>query len=279
MNSRSLLSEIGVGATEGLSLRVSVATLVRVLVQHPTTGALLLALERKATRHETPTGPVVEVKSQPFGGAIRILDLATFQDTLSEFHFDSKQSRSERDFRIFIRPSDWETVRAFCIGHLHQLKNSVLESDPTRELAEEMAGSLGIGLGHDQYTLQATGAIVEDDPSPTEYIHARGYPTARIYRTFESPIVDPSLASAMLENSENCSDQHLRDLALEDSRQGGQGKANGILTLPFKELHAAYLAIPFEARNRPMWFQGHQLDETVAAVLEDIPVPKYRRLS
>ena len=38
-----------IGATDELSLRVSVATLVRVLFEHPKNGDLMLALERKAT--------------------------------------------------------------------------------------------------------------------------------------------------------------------------------------------------------------------------------------
>ena len=37
--------EIGVGATENLGLRVSVATLVRVLFENPRDGELMLALE------------------------------------------------------------------------------------------------------------------------------------------------------------------------------------------------------------------------------------------
>jgi hypothetical protein len=37
------------GAAGKLSLRVSVATLVRVLFEHPLDGELMLALERKAT--------------------------------------------------------------------------------------------------------------------------------------------------------------------------------------------------------------------------------------
>jgi hypothetical protein len=41
--------EIGVGATQDLSLRVSAATLVRVLFENPGDGNLMLALERKAT--------------------------------------------------------------------------------------------------------------------------------------------------------------------------------------------------------------------------------------
>ena len=278
MNPRSLLSEIGIGATDTLSLRVSVAMLARVVFEHPTTGELVLALERKATRHETQTGPIGEVKSQPFGGAIRILDLPALQDILSNFHFDSEQSRSEQDFRIFIRPSDWEIVQTFCLEHLQQPKNSVLESDPARELAEEIADSLRIELKQQQYTIQAVGTVVEDNPSPTEYIHAAGYPTARIYRIFEARILDSSLAPAMIENSENISDRHLQDLARQDSLHGGYGKANAVLTLPYRELQASYLAVYPEARNRPIWFQGHELDETVAAVLEDIPVPKYRSL-
>jgi hypothetical protein len=278
MNPGPLPSEIGIGATDALSLRVSVATLVRVLFEHPRTGVLCLALERKATRHETETGPVVQVKSQPFGGAIRILDHQAVRDVLPAFHFDSEQSRAAQDFRIFIRPSDWQLVRDFCLEHLAQRSNSVLESDPARELAEELADSLGIELKRDQYLVQAAGTIVEDDPSPTEYIYATGYPTARIYRIFEARILDSSLAAAMIENSEACSDQDLCQRAILDFRQGGYGKANGMLTLPFQEIHASYLAIPLEARNQAIWFQGHQLDETVAAVLENVSVPKYRSL-
>src|SRR5689334_22995355 len=105
----------GIGPTEQLSLRVSVATLSRVLFEHPGHGDVMLALERKATAHESENGPVVKVKSQPFGGAVRILDLRGLRDLIGDFHFDSERSRSEQDFRIFIRPADWSTVREFCI--------------------------------------------------------------------------------------------------------------------------------------------------------------------
>ena len=63
--------EPGIGATPDLSLRVSVATLVRVIFENPANGEWMLALERKATLQNTE----VEVKSHPFGGAIRILDV------------------------------------------------------------------------------------------------------------------------------------------------------------------------------------------------------------
>src|SRR6266496_4462703 len=111
----------GIGATSELSLRVSAATLARVLFENPRDGDLMLALERKATLYEAKNERVVEVKSQPFGGAIRILDLNMMRDLIGDFHFDSKRSRSEQDFRIFIRPSDWEVVRQFCLQHFSHI--------------------------------------------------------------------------------------------------------------------------------------------------------------
>ena len=55
-----------------VNLCVSVATLVRALFENPRDGEWMLALERQATLRES--GRAVEVKSRPFGGAIRILE-------------------------------------------------------------------------------------------------------------------------------------------------------------------------------------------------------------
>ena len=132
----------GIGATDDLSLRVSVATLVRVVFKHPRNGEWMLALERKATLHETK----VEVKSQPFGGAIRILDLDAIHDLIGDFHFDSERSRSEQDFRLFIRPSNWSAVREVCIQHLSRVDDPILETNSARELVEEFDDALKINL-------------------------------------------------------------------------------------------------------------------------------------
>ena len=83
----------------------------------------------------------------------------------------------------------------------------------------------------------------------------------------------------MIKNNETGSDEFLRELALRDFRRGGTGRANAVLTLPLQEITAFYRTTSLENRNRPIWFQGYQLDETVAAVLEDVSVPKYRRIS
>jgi len=280
---------VGTGATDELSLRVSVATLVRVLFQHPKNGEAMLALERKATLLFAPAAAsrghggapgkrFVNVKSQPFGGALRILDLHSLQSLIGHFHFDSEQSLSEQDFRIFIRPSAWKTVQQFCLQHFIHADNPILESGPGRELVEEFAETLKTDLKPDQFTWEPVGTIIENTPSPTENVYARGSLTARIYRIFESHILDPSLAYAMLTNGASYSNHDLQKLAFEDNQNGGPGWYNTVLALPLKQISALYVATSPEERNHPISFQNHQLDETVAAVLEDITVPKYQRL-
>jgi len=264
----------GIGATPDLSLRVSVATLVRVIFKHPDTGEWMLALERKATLHEDK----VEVESQPFGGAIRILDVDAIHDLIGDFHFDSARSRSEQDFRLSILPSDWRTVREFCIKHLINDHDPILETGPRRELSEEFADALQVSLKPDQYIQKPVAIVVEDAPATTENSYAKGIPTARVYRIFEAHISDSHLAHTMLTNSESISDQDLCGLAMDDARKGGKGWANGILALPLKPISDAYLVMSPEERNGPVVFENNRLDETVPAVLEGISVPKYQRL-
>lgn len=262
-----------IGATDELSLRVSVATLVRVLFDHPQNRELMLALERKATLLEELRQGFVQVKSQPFGGATRIYDLEPLQTLIGNFHFDSEESRAEWDFRLFIRPSAWEAVREFCLEQFKNATGSILECDPRRELTEEFTEALGIDLKPDQYTYRAVGTIVEDYPSATENAHARGQPTVRLYHIFEARILDSALSAAMLASSETSSDQHLREL----TRKSPTGRANAVLTLPLQQITAFYEQTTLEERNNPVSFQSHLLDESVAAVLENVTVPKYRR--
>jgi hypothetical protein len=273
---KSSTSKIGIGPTSELSLRVSVGALVRVLFENPSDGQLMLALERKATLLKEKGDSSVKVKAQPFGGALRILDPITLQENIGEFRFDSEESGSEQDFRILIRPSAWKTVRELCLKHFRGLNHPILESDPARELTEEFAGAFGIDLLPAQYSLKSIGVIVEDTPSPTENFYARGNPTVRIYHTFEARILDSALASAIQMNSESYTDQDLLRLALEDSTQGGRGWYNAALTLPLSDLRSAYLSTALEARNNPIFFRNHRLDETVAAILDGVTVPKYR---
>ena len=264
----------GIGATDELSLRVSVATLGRVVFKHPLTGELMLALERKATLR----GDKVEVKSQPFGGAIRILDLDAIHDMIGDFHFDSERSRTDQDFRLFIRPSTWSVLREFCIQRLSRDNDPILETDPTRELVEEFADALKINLQPGQHSSKPVATVVENEATPTENIHARGIHTVRVYRIFETTITYSALAHAMLKNSESLSHKRICELALEDARNGGKGRANAVLALPLKGITDTYLALSPEERNSPIFIEKNRFDETVPAVLEGVTLLKYQRL-
>lgn len=266
---------IPTGATEELSLRVSVATLVRVEFQHPKNGSPMLAFERRATLLTDGKRQRIRIICQPFGGAVRIQNLAGFQKLVGSFHFDSERSRSERDFRIFIRPSDWEAVRGFCLRHFEIGDESVLEINPARELAEELAEALNIELRPDQYTSKPLGTVTEDNPAATENVNARGCQTVRVYRIFEARILDPALCQLMIANSEHYLNHDLRKAALQDARRGGKGRANALVTLPMKPLMEFYRGLSPETRNAPVIFVNNSLDSNVCAVLEDVPVPKY----
>jgi hypothetical protein len=128
----------------------------------------------------------------------------------------------------------------------------------------------------DQYTCKPVRIVVENDPAPAENFCARGCPTVRVYRIFECRLVDTALINAMLTISNSQSNEILKGLALEDERKDGKGWANAVLTLSANEVTAFYLATSPQDRDQPVLFQGYLLDETVAAILEDIPVPKYQ---
>lgn len=262
-----------IGATPDLSLRVSVATLARVIFRHPKNSEWMLVLERKATLHKDK----VEVKSQPFGGAIRILDLDTIHDLIGDFHFDSERSRAEQDFRIFIQPSSWSVLREFCIQHLSHHDDSILETSPERELVEEFSDALKINLQPEQFVSKPVATVVEDEAMPTGNIHAKGILTVRVYRIFETLITDSALTQVMIKNSEDHSIQSLSKLALMDFQNGGKGRGNVVLFLPLKQLVDVYAATPLEERNFPIMFQENRLDETVSAILEGVTTPKYQR--
>jgi hypothetical protein len=268
--------EIGVGATSELSLRVSVATLVRVLFKNPSDDELMLALERKATLRRTAEGGGVRVKSQPFGGAIRILDLSTVYDLVDDFHFDSERSRAEHDFRIFIRPSSWSSLREFCLQHIVLDDDLILETSPSRELVEEFAETIGVDLRPEQYASKPVTTILENRAISTENIYAAGTPTVRIYRIYEAAITDLLLPHVMLKHGIGLSHQRLCELAIADAQGGGKGRANAVLTVPWERLQSFYRAMVPAERDIPIVFEENRLDSTVAAILDEIAVPRYQ---
>lgn len=178
--------EIGVGATEELSLRVSVAALVSVLFRGPEDGRTMLALERTATLRKIEGRPKVTVKAKPFGGGVWLANPQALKGLIGHFHYDSERSRQERDFRIQIQPASWEKVKEICWEHLKETEKGILDSSPERELAEEFEDTLNVRITPDQYRLKLRGIIVEDLPGETDNVRAEGLPTVRIYYVFEA---------------------------------------------------------------------------------------------
>jgi hypothetical protein len=206
------------------------------------------------------------------------LDVDAIHDLIGDFHFDSERSRDEQDFRIFIQPSSWSMLREFCVQHISRVDDPVLETNPSRELTEEFYDTLKINLKPEQYTSKPVATVVEDEAAPTDNVHAKGFPTVRIYRIFEAHILESSLAQLMVANSDGIPHNELCELALADFQKEGKGRANAVLTLPFEPVIWAYEAISLTERNAPILFGKHYLDETVAAILDEVPVPKYKRL-
>lgn len=235
----------------------------------------MLALERKAT--VTNSGNI-NVRAQPFGGGVRILDPNPLQELIGEIQFDSERSKEEQDLRILIPSSKWESVKRYCLLHLANEDDIEVESSPHRELIEEFEETINIHLEVDQYKFRPTGFVIEDHPVWTENWYARGQFTVRIYHVFEVHIVDLDLCKTMLNASQRYSDQELGRLAMKDFQDGGRGRGNSILTLPLDMVTESYLTLQPEMRYRKIIMENHTMDESVLAILENVDVPQYQRV-
>ena len=265
------------GPSAELRLRVSAAALVRVTFAHPRDRSTMLALERKATLRAD--GSSVQVSAQPFGGGSRILQAEMLREEIGNFHFDSQRVKNEHDFRILIRPEDWQAVKACCLRHFRAGDNPVLESDPRRELAEEFGDTLRVILSDKSYRLSTLGMLCENQPAATDNLYGGRLPTARIYHLFEAELIDLGLIQRVLASSEGISDAELERLAQEDAHSGGRGRANAVLALGLDELVHFYQELPVERRNEAVWVEGHHLSGNAAAVLSEVSAPKYERFT
>ena len=257
-------------------LRVSVATYNQVIFPHPADGSMMLALERKATSLSDDS---VSVRAQPFGGGIRILNPTPLQRIIGKIQFDSERSKQEQDFRILIPSSKWELIKQYCLQHLEDEDNIELEAEPDRELVEEFMETMKVKLSPSQYTVQPLGFVIENRPVRTSNDYARGQLTVHLYRIFRVQIIDSTLCTIMGSISQLYTDQGLERLVRNKLEDGGQGRANTILTLSLDRIKDTYLAFAPEMRYRKIVVEDHILDESVLAVLEDIEIPEYERVS
>jgi len=137
----------------------------------------MLALERRATVHETGAGGAVEVRSQPFGGAIRILNLNTVRNLLGAFHFDSERSLAEQISASLSDHQPGPYCGSFVFSTSILTTISFLRPIQGRELVEEFAETLRRDLKPQQYVCKPLTTIVENEATPTDNIHAKGIPT------------------------------------------------------------------------------------------------------
>jgi hypothetical protein len=237
----------------------------------------MLALERIATLRQIEDRPQVAVIAQPLGGAVRLLDPLALKERIGNFHYDSEESRQEEDFRIQIHPASWETIKDICHRHFDGTQKWILDSSPQRELAEEFEDALHIKVVPDHYQLNSRRLLVEDIPTETSNVRVEKNPTVRVYFIFEAWMYDREIISMMLANSRECSDSDLEEAAWKDAQQGGKGRANAILVIGLHDLMSFYRTIPVDQRGDPICLEGHQLDESVTALLDDLDSPKYRR--
>jgi hypothetical protein len=253
--------------TKDLSLRVSVAALVRVLFTNPEDGIEMLVLERTATLTNSKRRAAI-VKVKPFGGGLRILKPMKLKKLIGDFQYDSERSLEEGDFRIHIRPEQWENVKKICQEHLTLQNQGIIETSPVRELSEEMHDSLQIQLNPEDFTLSTGMLLIEERMTATENIHAPGTPTKRVYYLFEARLKNSHIMEMILENSLLYSDQDLERIAYKDAQQGGKGRANAVITMPLDHLVAFYRSVSVEKRESALSYAGHLLDGNVSAILE-----------
>ena len=87
---------------------------------------------------------------------------------------------------------------------------------------------------------------------------------------------DQEIIKMLIDNNRRYSDSDLQEMANEDARQGGKGRANAIFTVFLDELIEFYRSIPIEKRNGYIQYEGHQLDGNVSAIINDDNYQKYQ---
>ena len=153
----------------------------------------------------------------------------------------------------------------------------MLDLKPDRELVEEFEDSLDVTIGPASYHLTSHAMVIEDMPVATQNVRAEGTPTSRIYFVYEACIEDVELIARMQANSTRISDAQLENLAWEDARQGGKGRANAVLVTYLDDLLSAYRSIPTDRRGERISFDGHELGGNVLTILHEIDQVRYRR--
>ena len=238
----------------------------------------MLALERIATLREISEEPEIIVKAKPFGGGIQITDQQSLKELIGEFNYDSERSREEKDFRIMVQPESWEKIKEICKNHFEGNVDPIIDIKPDRELAEEFEDSLKIKISPSMYNLKLKEILIENLPSETNNLRAKGISTVRIYFIYEAKIISLEIVEMILTNSKQHSNIDLQKIALKDYKKGGKGRANAFLILDLNETMKAYKSLSIEQLYKSVNIGEHQLDSNVLAIFNEINHPKYQHI-
>jgi len=267
------------GSLDELSLRASVACLIKVLFKKQGDESRILALERVATLRQIQGKVKVTVTAKPFGGAVRIINPQALRISIGNFQYDSKRSRRERDFRILVKPESWGKLKDICCEHLKNPEKGILDTNPERELTEEFEDTIHVSISRDQYQIIPRGMSIEAMPVETNNVRAAGIPTVRIYFLYEAWITDPIIINRMLTNSRQYTDEDLQNQAQQDAQHGGKGRANATLTLKHDDLIGLYRSLNLGMQDELICFEGHLIENNVLAILDEVAQTRYKHFN
>jgi hypothetical protein len=172
----------------------------------------------------------------------------------------------------------WQAVKRVCVEQFNQNQGPIFETDPNRELVEEFFDTLHIYLTPNQIFTYQGEIIIEEHPSSSHNTRALGYPTVRVYNVYENWIKDTQIIEMILENSRSITNIKLKEMALSDAKNGGSGRENAVVALPYTELVEFLSRLPIEKRIKRVAYKGHIISPSVFAILEGIANPKYRKV-
>lgn len=261
-----------IGPTEALSLRVSTAVITKTTFIHPITKETMLVLERKASVEITPEGVKINIQAQPLGGGSHLKDAKALSNLIGKFNYDSKESAKEQDFRIQIKPEDLERVKDFCVQHFTDPSSGVIESDPSRELAEELHDALGITIDESDYKIRNIGVVCQAS-AISNRAGISNQQTVRTFNIFEINLTEPRLVSNIIDNSNSIDNHQLIERAYESAvAQGKKGKATALFAVPLSKVLNAFKSDNFLNGWPAPEVDGIKISDNTAAVLcEDLP--------
>jgi hypothetical protein len=256
-------------AIDEFNLRVSVAPLARTILLDPESGQIMLILERKATVTDHARPHDVQVRAQPLGGASEILDPAALREHIGHLHYDSEESAEKRDFRILIRASEWEDLQRFVAHCFLHPGHSPFETEPHREVAEELENTLGLEITPSFFQTRAISPLVQNEPTSGCAPSSGQKQTVRLYHIHNVEITHAPLVRAILRQSREMTDEKLAEQARRDLQSGqlDSGRANAPLALPLEAMLEEIQQSPGELSRSILQIAGREMYENVLAVL------------